>query len=170
MSMRGYSLDRQACLLLFYEHISKTSGCASVQQISDTATVTWQGRLPLVVSDSYALIQCPFIVSVSTAVVTRALSRTNPASTWNLEPVFPLHLKLPLFSQKCLKGLEFLSHTDVLCDTVPVFRDPIDPTVCIYCHRIEFACCICNWKRCMGVCISCSHTTLCVKCTSSPLL
>lgn len=107
---------------------------------------------------------------MSTAVVTRALSHTNPASTWNLECVFPLHLKLPFFSQKCLKVLEFLAHTDVLCDSAPVFRDPIDSPFCIYCHRIEFACCIYKWKRCMGVCISCSHTTLCVKYTSFSLL
>jgi hypothetical protein len=110
------------------------------------------------------------VSTVFVTVVIRTLSRTNRASTWNLECVFSLHLKLPFFPQKCLKVLQFLSHTNVPSDTAPVFRDPIDPTFCIYCHCIEFVCYIYKWKRCMGVCISCSHTTLCVKCTSSPLL
>lgn len=40
MSIRFYSLDRQACLLVFCEHISTTSGCVSVQQIFDIATAS----------------------------------------------------------------------------------------------------------------------------------
>jgi hypothetical protein len=91
-------------------------------------------RSPLILTP-YNSVHC--IVSMSTAVVTRALSRTNPASTWNLQSVFQLHLKLHFFSQKRLQVPEFLAHTDVLCDRAPVFRDPIDLTFCTYCHSIE---------------------------------
>jgi len=128
-------------------------------------------RLPLAVSDSCAIIQCPFYRICEHSSCDASSVAYEPGVRMEFRVCFPATSQITFFfSQKCLKVLEFLSHTDVLCDTAPVFRDPIDSTFCVYCYRIEFACCIYKWKCCLGVCISCSHTTLCVKCTSSRLL
>ena len=85
----------------------------------------------MVVSDSCAIRQCPFYRICEQSSCHASSVAYEPCIHMEFKVCFPATSEVTFFSQKCLKVLEFLTLTEVLCDIAPVFREPIDSTFCM---------------------------------------